>query len=119
LLPHLIACSLPRTLLNALFPRTRVNRSNKKIIAVADAAGPGYARLGFARRRKECGMWVFSETERLLLRRFTESDVGNLHVRADIPPGMAGAHRGRRTRGVEYAFTKADWGRHRSELGLL
>jgi RimJ/RimL family protein N-acetyltransferase len=31
------------------------------------------------RREKECEMQVFLETERLLLRQFTESDVGNLH----------------------------------------
>jgi len=42
-------------------------------------AWPGYALPAFARRRKECGMRVFLETERLLLRRFTESDVANLH----------------------------------------
>ena len=33
-------------------------------------------------------MWVFLETERLLLRRFTESDVGNLHDLDNDPEVM-------------------------------
>jgi RimJ/RimL family protein N-acetyltransferase len=41
-------------------------------------AWPGYALPAFA-RRKESRMRVFLETERLLLRRFTESDAANVH----------------------------------------
>ena len=64
------------------------DKGTKKIIAVAVDAWPGYALPAFA-RRKECGMRVFFETERLLLRRFTESDTANLHD-LDGQDGRAG-----------------------------
>jgi RimJ/RimL family protein N-acetyltransferase len=72
-----------------------VNKGKKKIIAVAVAAGPGYALPAFARRRKERGMRVFLETERLLLRRFTESDVANLHDLHGDPEVMRFVNGGR------------------------
>jgi RimJ/RimL family protein N-acetyltransferase len=58
-------------------------------------AWPGYALPAFARRRKECGMRVFLETERLLLRRFTESDVANLHELDSDPEVMRFINGGR------------------------
>ena len=44
---------------------------------------------------KECGMRVFLETERLLLHRFTESDVGNLHDLDGDPEVMRFVNGGR------------------------
>jgi len=72
-----------------------VNKGKKKIIAVVGAAWPGYALPAFARRRKECGMRVFLKAERLLLRRFTKSDVGNLHDLDGDPEVMRFVNGGR------------------------
>jgi Acetyltransferase (GNAT) domain len=98
--PTLRACArigkFPRTPV----PRARVHKGKGKTGAydrtpaqagnngVAGDAGPGYALPAFAPPRREYGMRVFLETERILLRRFAESDVENLFALDDDPEVM-------------------------------
>ena len=58
---------------------TRVHRVRRSSSQLPSMLCPAMLCPRLPCREKECEMRVFLETERLLLRRFTESDVDNLH----------------------------------------